>query len=106
MKNLIDYHPVIMKKVEDIMKQEGHRTFSGAVFATISNYYDKKYFDKYKKDPNIKIIPEDILTNEQKCEKAGGSIVTENGILKCKLPQNKDGSMFISFPVGMINKYT
>ena len=67
----------------------------------------EKEFGGYKSDKvrTISNLPEEVLTPEQKCEKAGGAVFTENGTLKCRLPQNDDRSMFLSFPIEMIDKY-
>lgn len=101
MRKVLDFHPVIMRKVEDIMKQEGHRTFTTAVFSAITQYYDHKYFDK-RKSPNIKIIPEEKLTPEQYCESKGGRVGIENGIERCFI---KQGAMTRSFPLESVEKF-
>ena len=101
MKKLIDFHPVVIKKIEDIMEKEGHKTFTGALFATVSSYYDKKYFTKYK-GPDIKIIAEVKLTPQQYCESKGGKVVVENGLDRCLVIQ---GSITRSFPLERVEEF-
>src|SRR3990167_7827339 len=82
--------------------QEGTSSLPSVVHNCIFLYHKLAYVDKQymkKKKDIIDITPSENLTDEQKCEKAGGKIITENGILKCRLPQNEDGSMFLSFPI-------
>ena len=89
---------MLINKVKDTMEREGHKTFTGAVFSMISGYYDDKYFSKYKEKSETKILPKEILTNEQKCEKAGGKVGVHNGGDVCIIT-NHDGSMTRYFPL-------
>ena len=108
MKKLINLTDKVQEKIDFIIDKEGHKTFTSAIHNLIINHYNKTYFDKRGKkfagqnDPAIKIIE---LTYEQKCEKAGGKVFSENGIIKCKFPTNPDGSSHLIFPVEMIDKY-
>ncbi|MCR4307817.1 MAG: hypothetical protein NUV80_04590 [Candidatus Berkelbacteria bacterium] len=90
MKKLIDFPDVVLKKVEMIRDREGHKTFTAALFSSVSQYYDHKYFSKHKgyiaaQAPELE--PE--LTPEQYCEQKGGRVETVNGVPMCILQISK-----------------
>ena len=86
MKKLIDFPDVVLKKVETIREREGHKTFTSALFSTVSQYYDRKYYSKYKGAGVVRSAEfSEELTPEQACEKVGGKVETVNGIPMCAL---------------------
>src|SRR3990167_8236848 len=104
MRKTIDFQPVIINKIEDIMAKEGHKTFTGALFATVSNYHNRLYFNKYK-GPDIKIIPEAELTNEEYCESKGGRVGKDNNGNSVCIVNSPDGSMKRYFPLDRIEEF-
>ena len=77
-----------------IQEKEGHFKISEAVHACIRNYYNDKYYTKYKDYSvtpiNNKKEEEENLTVEQYCEKAGGKVVKSelSGLNMCFFQDN------------------
>ena len=94
-----------------IEKYIGTPAANGIDLMLFTNPYLRKSYEKelggYKADKvkTITNLPENILTDEQKCEKVGGKVFMNNDIKSCKLPTNPDGSSHVIFPIGMIDKY-
>ena len=91
-----------------MQKQKGTSSLPLVVHLCISEYHQFMFVNKeYMKDRKgkIKAIPEVEITYEQKCERSGGKVFTENGIIKCKQSYGKDNAMIRVFPVEMIDKY-
>lgn len=86
MKKLINFSDATLRKVAYIMEREGYISFSSAIVAIISGYYDNKYFTKWK-NGTIKMIKEPNepkMTPEQRCEEDGNMVrVRESDGVKC-----------------------
>jgi hypothetical protein len=86
MKKTIDFTEPTMKKIALISQKEGHRTFTAAVTAIISAYYDQKYYSKYTGDmldeaapkPTAK-SPKVELTPAQRLEGLHGLCLSKGG---------------------------
>lgn len=90
MRKTIDFTEKILEKIEIIRNREGHATFSATVMSSISNYFDSKYFSKWKESTAKPLTPEkiqkqkeDAMTDQQYCEYLGGEVRVEGGRNEC-----------------------
>lgn len=74
-----------------IITEEGQGALPAVIHDCISNYYRLQYFNKQymRKGKGLDEAPEGNLTNEQKCEKAGGRVIIREGILTCQIKVNE-----------------
>ena len=116
MKKLIDFSDRVVGMVKEVVEKEGHKTFSGAVHAIISQYYDKKYFTKYsgsKKSSSKLLEPVEpelkVYTTAEACEFFGGKVDMFN--LKgrtCLAPVDRVGKVLRTAPLtamGIVSQY-
>lgn len=71
----------------------------------LENEYTKKFPVYVSSKRKEKSLFKEILTPEQKCERAGGKVVVKEGIDSCKVPLNTDGSMFAYYPLSKIDDF-
>lgn len=115
MKKLIDFPEKIMDTIKFIQGQKGLKTFTGTLFDIIANYYQDNYFSKYKV-PSVtyvtqggeKVVQKEELTDEQKCELLGGTMIdVDDGlggkVKKCKIKVHEGASRTI--PTNLLNSY-
>ena len=101
-KKLIDFTEIILRKVEDTRIREGHRTFTSTLFSIVTQYYDKKYYDK--RAPMNKgsgIVSNDEMTPEQICEALGGKVSRNESGPVCLIPK---GHNVVSVPMTMMGE--
>ena len=91
MKKTVDFSLKAIENMTFIIKQEGHKNFTGALHAIISQYYKDNYFSKYAGQgqkpgtliKNPEPIPEQEMTQEQICEYHGGTVDKSKEVHMC-----------------------
>lgn len=103
MKKLIDFPDVVLNRVNEIRDREGHKTFTAALFSTVAQYYDRKYYSKYKEKVGTMTYLEPELTPEQQCELKGGSVRKSEGNVMCVFRINASATR--SVPIARTDLY-
>jgi hypothetical protein len=93
-----------LEVLENIQKQEGQGSIPAVIHDCVLNYYREQYQNKqYMRSKAVIKQLEPALSYEQRCERVGGKVATEEGIVKCIIQTGP--TLFRKFPVDRTDLY-